>query len=78
MELTKTKLLLNSLLISVFVMLAISYGTYSLIAIILSFILLIAFIILWFLLWRCPHCSEHLGRMGSYKYCKHCGKELYK
>ena len=78
MELDKVKILLNSFLISVFVLLAVSYSTYSRITMILSFVLLIAFILLWFLLWRCPHCSEHLGRTDSCKYCKHCGKELYK
>lgn len=37
----------------------------------------IADLILFGVLWRCPHCGRHLGRrIDGSAYCKYCGKKL--
>ena len=35
----------------------------------------IAFCIIDFCFWKCPHCGGDLGRFYG-KYCQHCGKKL--
>lgn len=76
MDLRKVKRLIYGLLIAAFtcaacaVMLEVEWLLYG------FSVLIIAFFICVLLLWRCPFCGKHLGRVGNVKYCMHCGKEL--
>ena len=36
----------------------------------------LAYLTIFLLFWRCPHCRRHLGR-ASGEYCQHCGQSLY-
>ena len=42
----------------------------------IGFGILLASVIFTSIFWRCPHCKKHLGRLGKYEYCYHCGKRL--
>ena len=53
-------------------------GTAQRVFMILTFVALAGYIIVWAVLWRCPYCGMPLGRMDSAKFCKHCGKKLYR
>ena len=43
-----------------------------------TFIFFAFYMIVFFSMWRCPHCDRFLGRLDSATHCKYCGKELYK
>lgn len=44
----------------------------------LAFIFTILFLVANAILWRCPYCKQHLGRIDdSGPYCQHCGQNIY-
>ncbi len=42
-----------------------------------SIISVTIFMIVFFAMWRCPHCGRSLGRLDNATHCKYCGKKLY-
>lgn len=81
LNMTKRKRLIYSLMAAVFVLLipvfALS-GIAQMVFIVLIFVMTALFFAAWIILWRCPHCGHHLGRIDdSGRYCRYCGKELY-
>lgn len=37
---------------------------------------LVLYLIVYALFWRCPHCGKHLGKDLNVRKCRHCGEKL--
>lgn len=37
---------------------------------------IVAALILWVTIWKCPKCGKHLGKVSNKLYCEHCGCSL--
>ncbi|MEG0894392.1 MAG: hypothetical protein RSE07_04305 [Oscillospiraceae bacterium] len=79
-KMLKIKQAILILLIAFSILLIISFvlsNILQIIFLILAVICAISGLLIYLLLWNCPHCQRHLGRIELSNRCKHCGKEIY-
>lgn len=79
-DMKKRKRLIYGLLavVAVFMLLALStQGPVQWLFMALTLVVLVGYVIVWAILWRCPHCGAMLGRMDDATHCKYCGKRVY-
>ncbi len=77
MDLKKVQYLVYALGAALFLMILPAYWLRSWALGLIALGLCVAIVTVQLVLWRCPHCGQHPGRIdGKPKFCPHCGKKL--
>ena len=77
MDLNKKRTILNIGVVAVVTLAAVAAIVQAMWLLVLTGVALVAVMLVWGALWRCPHCGYGLGQLRKgVLYCPHCGKKL--